>query len=100
MDKDGIYISPSAVDSFECSEFTETWGERKTRYYIAITTQGNGNKTYRISFNMTDGGFEMKKTREDVVDKLIKCIKYPLTCGFVIKLSRSKSLCSYDISFI
>lgn len=100
MDKDGTYISPSAIDLFECSEFTEAWGEHKTYYYITIRTKGNASLIYRVSFNMTDGGFEMKKTIEDVIDKLTRCIKYPVTCGFVIKLTRPKGAYDYEMSFI
>ncbi len=102
MDKDGIYLSPSSILAIRCKETEESYGERRKFYYITLVTKenayANSNKTYKISFNLTEKGFTDKKEIDELVEKLLNIMKYPMTCGSIIKLTQS--IDNYNIEII
>jgi hypothetical protein len=100
MDKDGIYLSPLSILKFECQEYTESYGEHRTLYYVRIISKeqayGASQKEYKVCFNMTEKGFQVKKEIDDLVNRLIDIIKHPITCGVVLKLTPDKNNYGYN----
>ena len=100
MDKDGTYLSPLSIVKVECHEYTETYGGHRTFYHVKIISKegqyGGSNKEYKISFNMTEKGFQVKKVIDELVNKLIDIMKHPITCGVVLKLTPTENIYSFS----
>ena len=98
------YLSPLSISKIETKEIKETWGERNTRFRIVIYSHSSNGSctTYTLEFNLTKEGFQIKKEKIDpIVNKLLEIMRFPLTCGTVIKLTYDEnSYFTYNIEFI
>lgn len=107
MDEQGIFISPSSIITANFSMYEDPYNHHHFQKILIVTKElknhfGGGveNKSYQLEYDLTNEGFQFKKEIENVKEHLLSAMKFPLTCGFLIKFYYNKEKGKLDVTFV